>query len=57
MKRRFKKDTVLTLDMINGTVEINPEATSNQNTALLNENAELRRLLQQSGISIPKCLS
>lgn len=53
----FFENTVLTIDMKNGTIEINPEAPSNQNTALLNQNAELRRLLQQSGISIPKCLS
>jgi hypothetical protein len=62
----FFEGTVLTIDMENCTIEINPQAASNQNAALLiqntallkqnaeqsNEIAELRRLLQQSGIDI-----
>jgi hypothetical protein len=61
----FFEGTVLTIDMENCTIEINP-ASSNQNEELLNQNtmllnqiaalsneiAELRRVLQQSGIDI-----
>jgi hypothetical protein len=67
----FFEGTVLTIDMENCTIEINPVVPSNQNeellnqnTALLNQNAalsnentELRRLLQQSGIDIPLSLN
>jgi hypothetical protein len=60
----FFKDTVLTIDMINQTLEISPETQSNQIaalsgkvTALSEINAELLRLLQQSGIPIPPNLN
>ena len=55
----FFENTVLTIDMINQTLEISPETQSNQIaalsgkvTALSEINAELLRLLQQSGIPI-----
>jgi hypothetical protein len=63
----FFKDTVLTIDLANCTIEINPEPSSNQHAALLSQNAALlnqnaaqsneiaalRRLVQQTGINIP----
>jgi len=53
----FFKDTVLTIDMKNQTLEISHETQSNQIAALSDKNAELLRLLQQSGIPIPSNLN
>jgi len=53
----FFENTVLTIDMENGTLEINDETQSNQIAALSGKNAALVRLLQQSGISLPPNLN
>jgi predicted aspartyl protease len=55
----FFENTVLTIDMENCTLEINPEtsaqivALKEENAELSDRNSELQRLLQQAGISIP----
>ena len=49
----FFENTVLTIDMESGTLEISDETQSHQIAALSGKNAALVRLLQQSGIPIP----
>jgi hypothetical protein len=60
----FFENTVFCIDMVNCTIEINPDVTSNQNSVLQNQNATLsnevaglRQLLQEAGIPIPPNLN
>jgi hypothetical protein len=53
----FFENTVFTIDMVNCTIEINPETPSVQIAALSYRNAELLRLLQHSNIPVPPNLN